>query len=315
MNQKDIRHSISYWVIKLAKIILPPRLIYSQRLFLLLQRLGIHLTPVHFYQPIPDTRKLPESLWQTDSELAGISIDPEAQLDRLEAFASSYRSEYEQFPKEQTSNTRFFHDQDAFKSVDAEILYCMVRYFKPTRFVEVGCGMTTLITLEALKKNKDDTGNECEFIAIEPYPKNFLRQLPEISKFIKQPVQDVAVSEFERLGPDDILFIDSTHVLRIGSDVQYLFLEVLPRLKPGVIVHIHDIFLPQEYPRQWVMENRRFWNEQYLLQAFLACNDCFEILWAGNYMYQNYSQEIESAFPASCEEERLPGSFWIKRVR
>lgn len=173
--------------------------------------------------------------------------------------------------------------------------------------------MTTLLALAALERNRLETAGDTEFVAIEPYPKAFLRELPGISEFIRCPVQEVPIALFESLGANDILFIDSTHVVSIGSDVQFLFLEVLPRLKPGVLIHIHDIFLPQEYPREWVMESGRFWTEQYLLQAFLAFNAAFEIIWAGNYMYQRYRSDIEDAFPACRREERVPGSIWIRR--
>jgi hypothetical protein len=114
------------------------------------------------------------------------------------------------------------------------------------------------------------------------------------------------------LGENDILFIDSTHVLRIGSDVQYEFLEVLPRLRPGVYVHIHDIFMPAEYPEAWVRREHRFWTEQYLLQAFLCYNGAFEVIWAGSYMHLKHPDELAAAF-ASYGPGRHPGSFWIRR--
>ena len=120
-----------------------------------------------------------------------------------------------------------------------------------------------------------------------------------------------------RLGLEagDVLFIDSSHMLRIGSDVQFEYLEILPRLKPGVIVHIHDIFLPAEYPRNWVHDKHIFWNEQYLLQAFLAFNASFEVLWGGSWMHLNHPAELESAFQSYKRENQWPGSFWIRRVQ
>jgi hypothetical protein len=114
------------------------------------------------------------------------------------------------------------------------------------------------------------------------------------------------------LGADDILFIDSSHVLRIGSDVQYLFLEVLPRLAPGVLVHIHDIFMPAEYPREWVLTHGYFWTEQYLLQAFLTFNTSWEVIWAGSFMQLNHRESLACAFPQAVLDA-MPGSFWIRR--
>jgi len=294
--------------------ILPARVMAQRRFFPLWQARGYHITPVHFYQPIPNTAALSNDIWKQNTEIIGVTMGEESQLKRLQIFSKSYRKEYEAFPREKESDSGFYHNQEAFKSVDAEMLYCMVRHSKPLRIIEVGSGMSTLISLEALRRNEEETGKTSDFVAIEPYPKNFLKEQVGITRFINSPVQEIALSEFEILSENDILFIDSTHVLRIGSDVQFLLLEVIPRLKPGVIIHIHDIFLPQEYPRNWVMEENRFWNEQYLLQAFLAFNNSFHVLWAGNYMYQKYHTEVERAFPACRNEERLPGSFWIQRA-
>lgn len=134
-------------------------------------------------------------------------------------------------------------------------------------------------------------------------------------RLIRAEVQSVPLSEFEALGENDILFIESSHVLRIGSDVQYEFLEILPRLRPGVLVHVHDVFLPVEYLRRWVMEERRFWNEQYLLQAFLAFNSAFQVVWGGAYMSLRNPDALRSAFPRHDLRNTSPGSFWIRRVR
>jgi len=120
--------------------------------------------------------------------------------------------------------------------------------------------------------------------------------------------------EFGKLKENDILFIDSSHVLKIGSDVQYEYLDILPRLSKGVIVHVHDIFLPAEYPKEWVLKDYIFWTEQYLLQAFLAFNDSFEVLWAGHYMHLKYPNKLEDAFSYK-RDERLPGSFWMRKIK
>jgi len=132
---------------------------------------------------------------------------------------------------------------------------------------------------------------------------------------IPKKVQDIPLSEFKKLSENDILFIDSSHVLKIGSDVQYLYLEVLPRLNKGVIVHAHDIFLPAEYPKEWVLKNYIFWNEQYLLQAFLAFNNSFEVLWAGSYMHLRHPDKLEEAFSSYKRDKIWPSSFWIRKIK
>jgi len=119
---------------------------------------------------------------------------------------------------------------------------------------------------------------------------------------------------FKKLKENDILFIDSSHILKIESDVKYEYLEILPRLNKGTLVHIHDIFLPAEYPKKWIMKNYRFWNEQYLLQAFLAFNEAFDVLWGGNIMNISYSEKLEAAFKSYKKGKSRPGSFWIQKL-
>ena len=190
----------------------------------------------------------------------------------------------------------------------------MIRHFNPSTIMEIGSGNSTCLSAEALLKNRKEFGTSNELIAIEPYPnKNLEGGFPGLSKLIVDKVQNVPFTEFEKLKENDILFIDSSHVLQIGGDVQYEYLEILPRLKPGVIVHIHDIFLPAEYPKEWVLKRHRFWNEQYLLQAFLTLNKEFEVLWAGSYMNLNHAELLKNSFN-SYNSKVCPGSFWIRRL-
>ena len=141
------------------------------------------------------------------------------------------------------------------------------------------------------KKNHNDYSYE--FTAIDPFPNRILRKgITGLSRLVPEPVQKVPLAEFEKLREKDMLLIDSSHVLKIGSDVEYEYLEILPRLNKGVLVSFHDIFLPAEYRKGWVMRDHCFWNEQYLLQAFLAFNSSFRILWAGSYMHLIHSEKL-----------------------
>lgn len=294
------------------------RLIGSKKAFSLFQKLGYHITPNHFYHPIPDTTKLKDDLWTKHSELVGISINESKQLELLSLFEAKFKNEYEQFPRGKTDKPyEFYLGNGPFESVDAEILYSMIRHFKPRRIYEIGSGFTTYLSAQAMLKNtKDDSSYQCELVAIEPYPNEILKGgFPGLSRLIAREVQDVPLSEFKKLEENDILFIDSSHVLKIGNDVQYEYLEILPRLNKGVLIHIHDIFLPAEYPKKWVKELHRFWTEQYLLQAFLAFNDSFEVLWAGSYMHLNHPDKLERAFSSYNKGKALPGSFWLRRVK
>jgi hypothetical protein len=293
----------------IAKVL--PRCLHSsefREIFGHWERHGFHVTPVHFYQPIPDTQSLSETLWDRPSELIGIDMNDSAQLDLLRRQFSKFRDECEQLPTEPTETpTRFYLKNGLFGGLDALVAYCMVRHFQPRLIVEIGSGFSSLILGEALRKNNKGSLN-----CIDPSPPNFLRENPPgLHALIEKRVQDIDVDFFSRLNPGDILFVDSSHTVKIGGDVNYLFLEVLPRLKPGIIVHIHDIFLPFDYRRDWVMEQFRFWTEQYLLQAFLMFNSEFEVLMANSYLNHCHPEELKATFPP------LPswrgGSFWIQR--
>jgi hypothetical protein len=126
-------------------------------------------------------------------------------------------------------------------------------------------------------------------------------------------MQDIDLAVFRGLAPGDVLFIDSSHVHKLGSDVQYAFSRILPELRPGVYVHFHDIFLPSEYPEDWVRHRRLFWNEQHILENFLAFNTAFEVIWSGSYMHLHHSDHLVEAFPTYRPESNWPGSFWIRR--
>lgn len=272
------------------------------------ERHGFHVTPLHFYQPIPDTRSLPETLWERPSDLVGIDMNDAMQLDLLWNHFPKFRHEYDQFPTEATGTVGRFHfNNGLFDGTDALVAYCMIRHFQPRLIIEVGSGFSSLVAAEAIAKNDNSA-----LICIEPFPLDFLRQgFAGLHSLIEKKVQDIGLEFFSQLESGDILFIDSSHTVKIGGDVNYLFLEVLPRLKPGVIVHVHDIFLPFDYRRDWVMDEFRFWTEQYLLQAFLSFNSEFEVLMANSYLAYRYMKELKATFMNSPWWGG--GSFWMRR--
>ena len=280
------------------------------------QRHGLHILPVHFYSPIPDIEKLPESLWGDREDPVGVDLQIEQGLNRVARFAEAYRSDYEELPYDKPVEPQRFHvSNNAYGCGDAEILYCMIRYLKPRRIIEVGSGYTTLLISETIGRIvRDDPKFSCEFTAIEPYPPDYLNPLPAaITRLVPSPVQSVSLDVFLALEAGDILFIDSSHVVAIGSDVIYLFLEVLPRLAPGVVVHVHDIFIPFNYPSNWIREARFFWNEQYLLQAFLLFNSAFEVLLPSHAVFQRHTEEFKRHVPSCARHDRQPSSFWMRR--
>ena len=165
-----------------------------------------------------------------------------------------------------------------------------------------------MIASQASLKNQNTS-----IIAIEPHPKKFLRSgLPNLSELIQEPVQNIPIDKFQELGKNDILFIDCSHVSKINSDVNHLYLRILPELNSGVIVHIHDFFLPYEYPKKWIFELKRFWNEQYLVGAFLIGNSEYEILLSNHLLQMNYQNAVESSFPI-LKGRVYGGSLWIKK--
>lgn len=282
--------------------------------FVLWQRLGIHVTPVHFYQPVPDTRELGEAVLRRRTSLVGIDMREQAQLDLLVAVREDFGEEYEALPRTKTSSpTQYFVDNDTFTSVDGEILYSMIRRLKPRRMIEVGSGRSTLLAAQALRRNEADGAPHCDYTVCDPFPGDPVSTgVPGVDRLIRSRVQDLDLATFEDLADNDILFIDSSHVLRIGSDVQFEILEVIPRVSVGVHIHVHDVFLPREYPSQWIHRERWFWNEQYVLQALLAFNSEFEVVWAGSYMHLNHPDAVAAAF-SSYGPSRQPGSIWFRR--
>ncbi|HEY3661439.1 MAG TPA: class I SAM-dependent methyltransferase [Candidatus Udaeobacter sp.] len=284
-----------------------PRCTRSEKfreIFSLWERRGFHVTPVHFYQPIPETQTLPETLWNRPSDLVGIDMNEAMQLDLLRNHFPKFRGEYNNLAVEPPPGQK-----RPFHGVDALAAYCMVRHFQPRLIIEVGSGFSSLVLGQAAAKNKNT-----RLICIDPFPGELLRgdnSVPALQSLTESKVQNVDVEFFSQLGSGDILFIDSSHTVKIGGDVNYLFLEVLPRLNPGVIVHVHDIFFPFEYRRDWVLDEFRFWTEQYLLQAFLTFNSEFEVLLASYYLSHYHEEDLRAAFP------NLPrwvgGSFWMRR--
>lgn len=295
--------------------------------------LGVNITPSHFYFPIPQLKSFDGKDWSECHACAAVNFRLEEQERRLDAEVLPFSAELN-FPLHRNGDRHQFHFNNGFfERVDAEVAYSLVRSRKPRRIVEVGSGNSTLLLTTAIRKNAAE-GFPCELISIEPHPAPFLTDgLPGLTQLIAGPVQKAPIELFRTLRANDILFIDSSHVVSIDSDVVYVCLRVLPELAPGVLVHFHDIFAPLEYPEKFVKTNLCFWGEQYMVQAFLAFNSEYRVLWAGSAMQQYRFERLRSAFPAwdgsfaampgslkgfvpSKDGDRVwPCSFWIERMR
>ncbi|HWR17087.1 MAG TPA: class I SAM-dependent methyltransferase [Terriglobales bacterium] len=270
------------------------RLLYV-RGFRFAQSLGFSITPVHFYFPIPDLARVENRKWPGGPGEAAIRFDVNLQLAKLHDWRV-YEPEWD-FNDEPDESYAFHRNNGFFESVDAEVAYSILRERKPKRVIEVGGGNSTRLLATALRKNAEEQ-KPCELISVEPHPDDWLKRgFPGLSRLIPSPVQDLPPSFFDQLEAGDVLFLDSSHVVSLGSDVVYEILEVLPRLKKGVMVHFHDIFMPADYPKKFVMDNLCFWGEQYLLQAFLCGNEKFRIVWSGSMMQLGYQNLLRAVFP------------------
>jgi predicted O-methyltransferase YrrM len=238
--------------------------------------------------------------------LPGINLNIEEQLKLVESF--KYKHELQHFPLKEEQKLQFFHNNGSFMGADAEFLYSMIRKFKPSRVIEIGCGFSTLMMQAAIRHNKGlDDSYSCRHICIEPYEFDWLEKLD--IEIIRKKVEDLPIDFFKLLEENDILFIDSSHIIRPQGDVLFEYLQVLPIINKGVLVHIHDIFTPNDYLEPWIYQLNRFWNEQYLLEAFLSMNPHFHILAAVNYLHHNHKELLSQK---DCNKE--PCSFWLQRV-
>jgi predicted O-methyltransferase YrrM len=281
----------------------------SRRIF---GRVGVFPIRRHYYEPLFDPRDLVHPLDQ-ERPLPGVDLNVAGQLALLAAFPR--RPELDAVPTAAAPRPAYYYDNGSFMSGDAEYLYQVVRHFKPRRFVEVGSGMSTLLVRQAIAdEQRADPAYACRHVCIEPYENPWLASLDV--ELVRERVEKVPRALFTDLGADDVLFIDSSHVVRPQGDVVTEYLDILPRLRPGVLVHVHDIFTPRDYPDAWVRENMWLWTEQYLVEAFLSHNDRFEIVGALNYLARHHAAALGAACPQFAREAatRDPGSLWL-RVR
>lgn len=261
---------------------------------------GIHVLPTHYYSPIPSQEDLSR---KAANRLRGLKIDVREGAATANALLQKYVSGIQSL----ITSSDYKPTNAGFGPLDAAILYASIREAQPGRIIEIGSGMSTFVMVAAIRDGNLVTNLTC----IEPFLPPYLRDNNEfISQIIEQPLQDVALSMFETLDAGDILFIDSTHVARYGSDVVYEILEILPILKPGVIVHVHDIFLPDDYPESWLKKQRFFWNEQYLLQAFLCMNPHFKI----EIPVHAIQRMVLPIASQDNNDAAIPASFWMRRI-
>jgi predicted O-methyltransferase YrrM len=276
----------------------------------LLDRMGVFPVRRHYYDPLVDPALLHRSL-DAVRDLPGIDLGLDRQLALLAEL--DYADELAAVPIEQRSPTEYGFANGTFFGCDGAYLYAMIRHFKPRRIYEVGSGNSTLMARLALARNAaEDPGFRCRHVCVEPYEMPWMEGLG--IDVVRAPVETIAPEMLLDLEANDILFIDSSHMIRPQSDVLYLYQRVLPRLAPGVVVHIHDVFTPRDYPATWLLDRKLFWNEQYLLEAMLTENSRYEVLAAVNQLRRDHEEALASKFPIVRARPDLPAmSFWMRR--
>lgn len=270
----------------------------------------------HFYSPIVDPATLLDKeakLWPEVPVCAGIDFNDESQQLHLAAIRQHIHAcDYPDSFDASAETPRFSHNNDQFGWLDSRALFGLLNHYKPKNVIEVGGGYSSLLIADV---NARLLGNSVNFISIEPYPRDFLaRGFSGLTRLIRQKVEEVPPEVFDVLGENDILFIDSSHVAKTGSDVNYLFFEILPRLRKGVIIHVHDIYLPYEYPREWVIDENRSWNEQYLLRALLMYSTTFKVLFGSFYAFMKFPEQVAQALNLPDGQAFGGGSLWLRKV-
>jgi len=274
---------------------------------------GFFVPPGHFYSPIVDTAVV-APLFGAGAPLrapAAVEIDASVHLATWERLLPYLQSQ--PFGDEKTPGWRYFFNNPAFAHADGSVLHAMLRCFRPRRLVEAGSGYSSACAMDTIDRFLD---GEVQVTFIEPYPQ-LLKELIgqerlERCTVVPHGVQAADPRIFEALEAGDILFIDSTHVMKTGSDVCHELFDILPRLKPGVLVHFHDVFWPFEYPEKWVVQENRSWNELYGLRAFLMYNKAFRIEFFSDYFFQHFRPRIEAEFPTMLKHSG--GSLWLSKV-
>jgi predicted O-methyltransferase YrrM len=272
-----------------------------------------YVPPGHYYSPIPsqDEIRKDEKIIFADRgpEIPGIKLTSEELVRFLDELSEFYKEM--PFEGEKKDGLRYYFKNDFYSYSDAIFLYSMIRRLRPQRIIEVGSGYSSAVILDT---NDLFFNGQISTLFIEPYPMRLHSLLKgsdeEKSRILTERIQDVSLKEFDALEENDILFIDSTHISKINSDVNFILFEILPRLKPGVYIHFHDIFFPFEYPITWAYEGRA-WNEAYLLRAFLQYNSEFRVVAMNSFLHKFHLEHLAIKMPLCTMNPG--GSIWLRK--
>jgi predicted O-methyltransferase YrrM len=267
----------------------------------------------HYYSPIPsleEIRSRHSQIFNRADQLLEIDLQTDNQLDLVQAL-SQFAKEAN-LPDHATKEYRYYSENNFFEQADGVVLYSLLRFLQPSRIVEIGSGFSSALILDT---NERDLGGRMKCTFVEPYPDRLMGLLrgtdSDEVEIIASPLQDINLDMILELRENDVLFIDSSHVSKVGSDVNLLIFDVLPRLAKGVYVHIHDVFYPFEYPEQWVYQGWA-WNEAYILRAYLQANAGYRIRLWNSYLAHFHRDEVARQLPRwDCKHG---ASIWLQRV-
>lgn len=276
-----------------------------------IQKCGFHLQPNDYYSPLNDCSFLHANrdLWVESFDPLDIDWNIMGQL-KVAREISAYVQELADVPNDPTGDPGVYcWRNDFWNNADAVVQYGLVRSRQPKRVIEIGCGWSSLLLARALTQNK----TPCSVIQIEPYQNlEIFTRLPVDWVHHKCILQRAPIEIFDKLQKGDILFYDGSHCSKAASDVNWFFFRILPRLKSGVLIHLHDIFFPYEYPEEWIFERGQTWNEQYILQAFLMNNDKYKILIANHYLFAHRKRELDDLYQGIQPSHGV--SFWMQKA-
>jgi predicted O-methyltransferase YrrM len=317
--------------VRLTEIASLPLLLVSAGYFKLFRKIGVWRLPLtrdvmaqlgvfplrdHYFDPLVTVSKLSHPLGD-DRPLAAIDMNVGGQLDLLHQL--HYESELRTCPAHVYGGETERHGPNQyFYGGDADYYYSLIRLKRPKRIVEIGSGYSTLIALSAIEANRnEDPAVRCTITCIEPFENPWLAD--EGVTVIRSKVEALNLDLFSSMEAGDILFIDSTHVIRAQGDVLFEYFQILPSLASGVLIHIHDIFTPKDYPEDSLLNDFRFFNEQYLVEAFLSFNASFRIVAALHFLYHTQFEALQAHLPhverlPSSLRHRTPTSLWLERV-
>jgi len=274
-----------------------------------LKKMGLFIIPDSYYYPLFNSRYLRHDL-SNPRHLPGLKLNIAQQITFLGEL-DYYAEVMELFAASNKLIYGFEFGNGSFEAGDAEFLYQFCRYTKPSRVIEIGSGNSTRIVAKALERNRQQGSCCAQHICIEPYENTWLSELPV--ELIREPVQNVSLERFESLESGDLLFIDSSHIIRPQGDVLFEYQEVLPILKSGVFIHIHDIFTPKDYLREFIVDKELMWNEQYLVEAILQHSNRYEIVASLNYLQTKHHGLLARVCPFVTESNQ-PGSLYLRVI-